>query len=153
MIAEADYLKYAFPYEQRVVRAIRDAGLTSIMEMMGWAEPRLPHIARLGVDVFYADATLKGQRNDIAEFRNILGEEVCILGNIHAYDVIERGDEATWRRAIEEQARGVGKQRRYGLCNGTPTTWATPPERLRQFGDFARRTLAEITPPQNPPAM
>ena len=146
LISESDYLRFAFPYEKKMIQGIREAGLISVFEMMGWAEPRLPHIAKMDVDVFYADATLKNHRNDMGEFRKVLGEDVCLLGNIHAYEVIERGDETTWRQAIATQVPGVGGQRRYGLCNGTPTTWATSPDRLRRFGEFARTTLAEMSP-------
>ena len=50
MISEEHYLRFAFPYEQRVIRAIRDEGLVAILEFLGWVEPRLLHIARLEVN-------------------------------------------------------------------------------------------------------
>ena len=149
MISEEHYLRFAFPYAKRVIQAVREAGLVAIMEVLGWVEPRLPHLARLEMDAFQSDATMKGGQNRVAEYRKVLGEEVCIFGNINAFEVIERGGEVDWLRALEEQALGVGEQRRYCIC-GTPITWATSPARAKEFGQFARQTLASIAPPRGP---
>jgi uroporphyrinogen-III decarboxylase len=150
LVSEEHYLRFVFPYEQRAIRAIRDAGLVAILEYLGWIEPRLKHFARLEVDCLQTESSLKGYRNDVGEYRKALGEEVCIFGNPRIRDVIELGDEEVWRRSAIEQARGVGEQRRYAICAGSPTTWATGPERLRRFSEFTRRVLAEIVPPLGP---
>jgi len=147
MISEKDYLRFAYPYEQKVIRAIRDAGLVAILEPLGWIEPRLPHFARLEVDCLQTESSLKGYQNDVAVMRKALGEEVCLLGNTPILQVIEQGTEAVWRQDALEQARGVGEQRRYIICGGSPTTWATDPDRLRRFGEYTRRVLAEVVPP------
>ena len=147
LISEKHYLEFAFPYEQRVIRAMRDEGLVAIMEFLGSVEPRLPHIAKLGVNCLMTESSLKGYRNDVGEYRKVLGEEVCIFGNSRILQVIEQGDEEVWRQDALEQARGVGEQRRYAICAGSPTTWATTPERLRRYGEFTRKVLAEVVPP------
>jgi len=147
LISEEHYLQFAFLYEQRVIRAIRDEGLVAILEFLGWVEPRLPHIARLDLNCLQTESSLKGYRNDVGEYRKVLGEEVCIFGNPRIRQVIEQGDEEIWRQDALEQARGVGEQRRYAICAGSPTTWATTPARLRRFGEFTRSVLAEVVPP------
>jgi len=147
LISDKHYLRFAFPYEQRVVRAIRDEGLVAILEFLGWVEPRLPHIARLDVNCLQTESSLKGYRNDVATYRKVLGEKVCIFGNSPILRVIEQGTEDVWRKDALEQAKGVGKERRYAICAGSPTTWATTPDRLRSFGEFTRKVLAEVVPP------
>jgi len=147
LISEKHYLELAFPYEQRFIRGIRDAGLVAIMEFLGSVEPRLPHIAKLGLNCLITESSLKGYRNDVGEYRKVLGEEVCIMGNSRILQVIEQGTEEVWRQDALEQARGVGKQRRYAICAGSPTTWATTPDRLRRYGEFTRKVLAEVVPP------
>ena len=147
LISEEHYLQFAFPYEQRVIRAIRDEGLVAILEFLGWVEPRLPHIATLGINCLQTESSLKGYRNDVGEYRKVLGEGVCIFGNPRILQVIEQGDEEVWRQDALEQARGVGEQRRYAICAGSPTTWATTPDRLRRYGEFTRKVLAEVVPP------
>ena len=147
LISEKHYLEFAFPYEQKIIRAVRDEGLVAIMEFLGWAEPRLPHIAKLGLNCWMTESSLKGYRNDVGEYRKVLGEEVCIFGNSRILQVIEQGDEEVWRQDALEQVRGVGKQRRYAICAGGATTWATTPDRLRRYGEFTRKVLAEVIPP------
>ena len=147
MISERDYLRFAFPYQRRVIRAIREAGMVAILEPLGWIEPRLPHFARLELNCLEAESSLKGYRNDVAVMRQVLGEEVCIMSNSHIRLVIEEGSEAVWRQDALDQSRGVGKQRRFAICAGSPTTWATTPSRLRRFGEYMRAALAEIVPP------
>jgi len=147
LLSDKHFLELIFPYMQRTFRAIRDAGVVAILEYLGSVEPRLKHIARLEVNCLQTESSLKGYRNDVGEYRKILGEEVCIFGNSLIRRVIELGDEEVWRRDAMEQARGVGRQRRYAICAGSPTTWATGPQRLHRFGEFTRKVLAEIVPP------
>jgi len=147
LISEEHYLRFAFPYEQKVLRAIRDEGLVAILEALGWIEPRLPHFARLPIDCLQTESSLKGYRNDVAVYRKVLGEEVCIFGNSRIRQVIEQGDDETWRQDALDQARCVGAQRRYAICAGSPTTWATTPARLRRFGEFTREVLGRVVPP------
>ncbi|KKL14727.1 hypothetical protein LCGC14_2512770 [marine sediment metagenome] len=148
LISEKDYLRFAFPYEQRVIRAMRDEGLVAILEFLGWVEPRLPHIARLDVNCLQTESSLKGYRNDVATYRKVLGEEVCIFGNSLIRQVIEQGSEDVWRKDALEQAKGVGRERRYAICAGSPTTLATTPKRLRRFGEFTRNVLDQAVPPR-----
>lgn len=148
LISEQDYLRFSYPYEQRVISAMRDEGLISVLEFLGWVEPRLPHIARLELDCLQTESSLKGYRNDVAAFRRVLGETVCIFGNSRILQVIEQGTEEVWRQDALEQARGIGEQQRYVICAGSPTTWATPPDRLRRYGEYTRGVLAEVSPPR-----
>jgi len=147
LISEKDYLELVWPYEKRIIDAMHDAGIVSILENLGWVEPRLPHIARLEVDCLQTESSLKGYHNDIGEMRKVLGENVCLFSNSRIRQVIEDGDETVWRQDAIEQSRGIGEQRRFAICAGGPTTWNTGPERLRRFGEFMRDALADLAPP------
>jgi len=83
----------------------------------------------------------------VATYRKVLGEEVCIFGNSPILRVIEEGTEDAWRQDAREQAKGVGKERRYAICAGSPTTLATTPARLRSFAEFTRNVLTKVVPP------
>ncbi|MHC4981621.1 MAG: uroporphyrinogen decarboxylase family protein [Planctomycetota bacterium] len=147
LLSDEHYRELIFPYERRIIRAIRDAGLVAILEYLGWVGPRLEHFARLDINCLQTESSLKNYRNDVGEMRKALGENVCLFSNSPIRDVIELGDAETWRRDAAEQARGIGKQRRFAICAGSPTTWATGPQRLRRYGEFMRKALAEIAPP------
>ncbi len=75
---------------------------------LGWVELRLSRIARLDVNCLKTETSLKG-------YRKVLGEEVCIFGNSPIL-VIEQGTEDIWKQDALEQAKGIGKQRRYAIC-------------------------------------
>jgi len=141
LISEKDYLHFAFPYEQRAIRAIKEEGLIASMNLMGWIEPRLPYLARLELNCLQVEAGLKGYQNDLVKCREVLGEEVCLFGNAHAVWVIEQGDEETWRQDALKQAQVVGEQRRYAIGAGTPVTWATSPARFRSSPAVCWRRL------------
>jgi uroporphyrinogen-III decarboxylase len=145
LISEKDFRRFAFPYEQRAIRAIRDEGLYASMNLIGWIEPRLPYLAQLDLNCLQIESGLKNYDNSLATVRKALGEEICLFGNAHAVWVIEQGDEAAWRKAALEQVPAVGKQRRYGIGAGTPITWATGPVRFRRFAEYTRQVLAEAT--------
>lgn len=107
----------------------------------------MPHLAKLDFHCIQVECGLKNYSNDIVKVRQALGEEVCIFSNSHAITVIEQGDEAVWREDAHHQAKAIGKQRRFGVGHGTPTTWKTSPQRYRRYIDFMRGELASIVPP------
>ena len=148
LLSDELYLEFVYPYEKRIFKSMHDAGLVTILEYLGWVEPRLPHIAKLETDCLQTESSLKGYENRVEEYRRVLGEEVCIFSNSPIYDIIERGDEEAWRRDALEQAKGIGRQQRFVVCAGSPTTWATGPGRLLKYGRFMQSALAQISPPR-----
>ena len=147
MISDEHYVEFALPGEIKAFQYIHDEGLISSMALMGWIEPRLPHLAKLDFHCIQVECGLKNYSNDIVNVRNALGEEVCIFSNSHAITVIEQGDEDLWREDAHHQAKAIGKQKRFGVGHGTPTTWKTSPARYRRYIDFMRSELASIVPP------
>ena len=147
MISDDHYVEFALPGEIKAFQYIHDEGLTSSMALMGWIEPRLPHLAKLDFHCIQVECGLKNYSNDIVKVRQALGEEVCIFSNSHSITVVEQGDEEVWREDAHHQAKAIGKQKRFGIGHGTPTTWNTSPARYRRYIDFMRTELASIVPP------
>jgi hypothetical protein len=144
LLSDEDFMQFVFPYLKRMVDAFHAEGLLVILEYLGWVKPRLKHIAELQVDALQTESSLKGYCNDIAEYRTLLGDSICILGNSCIFDVIEKGDENTWRADAEQQSRATGAEGRFAICAGSPTTHATPPQRLLAWGRF----MQEHIPPR-----
>lgn len=147
MISDEHYVEFALPGEIKAFEYIHDEGLISSMALMGWIEPRLPHLAKLDFHCIQVECGLKNYSNDIVNVRQALGEEVCIFSNSHAITVIEQGDEDLWREDAHHQAKAIGEQKRFGVGHGTPTTWKTSPARYRRYIDFMRSELASVVPP------
>jgi uroporphyrinogen-III decarboxylase len=68
----------------------------------------------------------------MGQVRAGLGNDVCLLGNIDVYDVVERGTPEEWAREVERQITGAGPERFIVSC-GSPITFDTPPQQLRDF--------------------
>lgn len=132
MVSEADYLEFNFPYDQIIVDAVHSAGLMSIFHFCGDAIPRLKHIKKINPVIFGVEESKKGFDVDIGKVRTGLGKDVCLLGNIDVYDVVERGSPEEWAREVERQIRSAGPERFIVSC-GSPTTFDTPPRQLRDF--------------------
>ncbi|MCE5328449.1 MAG: hypothetical protein LLG01_18770 [Planctomycetaceae bacterium] len=147
LLSDAHFRTFVLPYLKQMVDAIHDAGMIAVQEYLGWVGPRLKHLAALGIDCLETESSMKNYRNDIGEIRSIIGEGVCLFSNSQILQVIEQGSEELWRADAAEQARGIGKQRRFAICAGSPTTWATTPQRLKRYGEVVGQTLAKIVPP------
>jgi hypothetical protein len=132
MISEADYLNFVYPYDKIIVDAVHDAGLKSIFHFCGDIIPRLKHIKRMGPVIFGAEESKKGFEVEVGQVRAELGNDVCLLGNIDVYDVVERGTPDEWAREVERQITNAGPERFVVSC-GSPITFDTPPQRLREF--------------------
>ena len=141
LLSPEQFAEFVWPYLKRVVDACHEAGILVILEFLGWVEPRLEEIAKLGLDMLQIEFSMKGHRNSVAECRKVLGEGVCILGNTPILEVLEQGDRSAWQADAEEQARGIGSEGRFVICAGSPTTQATPPKRLQEWARFMQEQL------------
>ena len=141
LLSPGQCAEFVWPYLKRVVDACHEAGILVILEFLGWVEPRLEEIAKLGLDMLQIESSMKGYRNRVAECRNVLGEGICILGNTQILEVLEQGDRSAWQADAEEQARGIGNEGRFVICAGSPTTHATPPKRLLEWARFMQEQL------------
>jgi uroporphyrinogen-III decarboxylase len=132
MISEADYVEFVHPYDKIIVDAVHDAGLMSIYHYCGDVIPRLKHLKTLNPTVFGVEESKKGFDVPIGGIRKGMGKDAPLLGNIDVYDVVERGDPEIWARKVERQIRAAGPERFIVSC-GSPITFDTPPQKLRDY--------------------
>ena len=59
MISDEHYVEFALPGEIKAFQYIHDEGLISSMALMGWIEPRLPHLAKLDFHCIQVECGLK----------------------------------------------------------------------------------------------
>ncbi len=138
MISEADYLNFVYPYDKIIVEAVRAANLIPLYHFCGDAIPRMKHIKTMDPVVVGVEESKKGFKVDVGDVRAELGDEICILGNVDVYDVVELGSPETWEAEIERQIRTAGPERFIVSC-GSPITHDTPPERVQEFVQVAKR--------------
>ncbi len=149
LISEDLFREFILPYMKRYYLAVKEEGMVSIMEFLGWAEPRMHLLAELNLDILQTESSLKGYQNRLTEYRRILGDDICLLSNSPIYNIIERGNHSDWRNDAEIQAQGIGSKKRFGICPGSPVTWATTPERFKQWHETVQEVCLEIAPVNN----
>jgi hypothetical protein len=132
ILAEADYLEFVYPYDRIVVDAVRAAGLIPIHHFCGDVMPRLKYIKAIEPTVFGVEESKKGFQIDIGQVRAELGNDICLLGNVDTYAVVEKGSPDVWVREVERQFKCGGPEK-FILSCGSPITFDTPAKRLREF--------------------
>ena len=147
LISEAHFKEFILPYMKRYYRVIKEQKMVSIMEYLGWVEPRLHLLTELDIDILQTESSLKGYQNRLVEYRRFVGDEICLLSNSAIYETIEQGSIEVWRDDAEIQARGIGGKKRFGICPGGPATWATTPERFKEWHETVQDVCLKAVPP------
>jgi hypothetical protein len=137
LISEAHYLQFIYEADRALVEAVKDAGLIPIYHFCGDVHPRLKHLRNLKPVMFGVEEPKKGFDIQVSRVREEMGPDVCLLGNVDAYGVVERGTPEAWAAEVERQITGGGP-RHFVVSIGSPITHDTPPEQLRDFIQTAR---------------
>jgi len=79
----ADYfMEFVFPYEQRLIRGIHEAGAFSIYHNCGRARAFYPIYGELGMTLWETVSPPPQGDNDLAAAKAAIGDRVCLLGNL-----------------------------------------------------------------------
>ena len=123
-MSEADYLEFAHPYFQEIYGAFPTA--LKILHNDTNNKAPFPHVADLGVNIFNFSHLI-----DIAEARRLVGEQVCLMGNIAPLDVLTYGDPEQVKAETAKCLAGYGKQPGLILSAGGGVSPGTPAANIR----------------------
>jgi len=139
LISPRDYERFAFATTGPTIAEAKRLGLTVILYYCGDVVPRLPWLVRLGMDALAVEESKKGFSVDIAEVIAAVGDACCVFGNVDAVQVMCEGSKETIRAEVDRQLRLGGRAKGFVLCQGSPFTLDTPPEKVDWFVQCARR--------------
>ena len=139
VISARMYERFALPYEEKLFVELRRMGLKTILYFCGDVMPRLPALRQLPVDALMVEESKKDFIIDIGEVRKGVGPDMCLLGNIDAYEVVEKATEAELEAEIARQVRVAGVEGGFIVGVGSPLTLTTPPERADLLVRCARK--------------
>lgn len=77
ILGPEQFQEFALPHQQRVARAVREAGAKSIMHICGNTSLNLPLMRMSGVDGIGVDQSM-----DLKEVKKVLGPGCAVVGNI-----------------------------------------------------------------------
>jgi hypothetical protein len=129
MISPRAFERFVWPYEERLFAQLRRMGLKTILYFCGDVMSRLPALRQLPIDALMVEESKKNFSIDIAEVRSAVGPELCLLGNVDAYAVVQKGTEAELAAEVARQFRVAGADGAFIAGVGSPLPLDTPPER------------------------
>jgi uroporphyrinogen decarboxylase len=99
------FRKFVQPYEQRVIHAIHAAGKFSIYHNCGCARRLYGNYRELGMTVWETVSEPPRGDNRLAEAKKVLGDRICLLGNLEHVDFLKRATPAEVDAATREIVR------------------------------------------------
>lgn len=127
------YEEFNFPYIKELVTGLQKAGARVKYHACGNTKALLPLFAELGPDIINLDSLI-----DLAEAKAMLGDKICIKGNIDPAGVLLQGTPETVAAAAENCIREVGAGGGFILSPGCEVPRDTPYENLDALVQAAR---------------
>lgn len=125
--------KFGAPYTTRVVKTVKETGVKMFMHICGDTTDRLESLARTGVDALSLDSKV-----DFGHARKILGDSICLIGNVDpAYTLLFEKPEKVKAEA-EYSMRTAGKHGNFILSSGCMVPVEMPPDNLQAMVDTAK---------------
>jgi MtaA/CmuA family methyltransferase len=121
----AHFERYNFPFLTQMIAAFKQRGVTLLYHVCGNTRRLLPCLARLDVDVVQLDSSV-----DLAEARQVLPEQMSIMGNLDTSQVMLFGTPETIREQGRRLMRIAGSNGGYILSAGCEVPPNTPLENL-----------------------
>jgi uroporphyrinogen decarboxylase len=133
MISPDMYLKYAMPYEKKMVEVAHHAGLPYALHICGDTEVILEHMLLTGADAIELD-----YKTDIAKIYNTIHNSTTFIGNIDPSGVLALGTPALVEKKTLELLTIYKDSNRFILNAGCALPHTTPSENLKMMIDTAR---------------
>lgn len=122
-VSAAVYENLILPRQQRLVRAIREAGARVRLHICGQTRHLWPGIATLGVDIIDVDWMVP-----LKEMRQALGPRVVLAGNLDPVKAIRFGKQDAIRSGVQHCHDQAGIP--FMVCAGCEVPSGTPDENL-----------------------
>lgn len=127
------YEQFNFPYVAELIAGLQKAGARVKYHACGNTKALLPLFAGLGADILNLDALV-----DLAEAKKILGDRVCLKGNIDPTRVFLQGTPGTVWAAAKQAIQAAGAGGGFILSPGCELPRDTPPENLVALVEAAK---------------
>lgn len=76
------FMSFVYPYEKRLIDALHAAGAFTVYHNCGCARAFYPCYRELGMTVWETVSEPPQGDNDLAEAKRVMGDRVCLLGNL-----------------------------------------------------------------------
>jgi len=133
MISAEMYLKFAMPYEKRIVTAAHKAGKAYALHICGNTDVILEYMLMTGADAFELD-----YKTDITRIYNTIRNTTTFIGNIDPSGVLALGTVDDVQKKTLELLSAYKNSNRFILNAGCAIPSTTPSENLKMMIETAR---------------
>jgi len=132
IISRDQWLEFGYVYTKRLINELKKTKVKIYLHICGDTSDRLDTFVELGIDGMSLD-----QKVDLGYAREILGEKICIIGNVSpthlAYNSPDEIREES-KNCIEK----AGRNGSFILCSGCGVGIGTPPENIKAMIEVAK---------------
>jgi uroporphyrinogen decarboxylase len=133
MISAEMYLKFAMPYEKRIVETAHKAGKAYTLHICGNTDVILEYMLMTGADAFELD-----YKTDISRIYNTISSSATFIGNIDPSGVLALGTVEDVQKKTLDLLSVYKNSNRFILNAGCAIPPATPSENLKMMIETAR---------------
>ena len=133
MISPEMYLKYAMPYEKKIVEVAHQTGVAYTLHICGNTDVILKHMLLTGADAFELD-----YKTDITKIFNTIHNTTTFIGNIDPSAILALGTPDSVQRKTLELLSIYKNSNRFILNAGCAIPPNTPSANLKMMVDTAR---------------
>jgi MtaA/CmuA family methyltransferase len=130
-ISRSQWEEYGFIYTKQLVKHLKKTGVKIFFHVCGNVLDRLDSFTRLGVDGISVD-----EKVDLAEARRIVGDRVCLIGNVSPADIVLKTPEEI-REKCRECIEKAGKEGAFILSGGCMIPPEAKNENIRAMVEVA----------------
>jgi uroporphyrinogen decarboxylase len=134
IISDRHFEELALPYTKRLIYEIRRMGGITFLFSDEKEAKRLQTEATANPDVLGIGTAVT---MDVA--KELLGEKICLCGNVDPLEVLRKGSVKTVEKAVVEGINACAKGGGYILSTGEEVARDTPPENIETFVKTALR--------------
>jgi uroporphyrinogen decarboxylase len=132
-ISRKHWLKIGFKYSKEVIKELKKTGVKIILHVCGDTSDRLDTFVDLGIDAMSLD-----EKVDLGYAREVMGDQVCIMGNVSPYNLLRNTPEEI-RKESEQCIEKAGQDGNFILAPGCGISEKVPPENIRAMVEVAQR--------------
>ena len=137
-ISPDTYRKFLKPIHIDFFKEVKNIGLYPLLTFWGDINPLLNDIKQIGISGLAIEESRKNFTLDVVKIMKIVGDKVCLFGNIDSIKTLLQGTQEDIHREIYRQREA----KKYGnsiFQNGSPITPGTPKDNISEFVSFSRK--------------
>jgi uroporphyrinogen decarboxylase len=133
LISPEHFKAFNYPYVIELITGLKKAGARVKYHACGNTKALLPLFTELGADILNLDSLV-----NLTEVKQMMGDKICIKGNLDPVRVLLNGTPETIHAAVRQAIHDAGANGAFILSPGCEVPRDTPPENLEALVEAAK---------------